>query len=116
MTFTFTDPRGWQDLDVENILINNFLDGRNACYLAYSQPPNVLYIMNGPGIALRLSIAANLKGKHFGQCAAELRKVRGAIPHKYEILIAPSKSPSPASPCCCLPPDPVQPCTPPGSR
>src|SRR5262249_40653590 len=34
MRFTFSDPRGWQDLDVVNVLINDFLDGRNACYLA----------------------------------------------------------------------------------
>ena len=37
MTFVFTDPRGYQDLDVLNVLVNNFLDGRNACYLAYSR-------------------------------------------------------------------------------
>jgi len=51
-TFTFTDPRGWQDLDVVNILINNALDGRQACYLAYSRPLNVLYLVNDPGTAL----------------------------------------------------------------
>ena len=35
MTFTFSDPRGWQDLDVVNVLINNFLDGRRACFVAF---------------------------------------------------------------------------------
>jgi len=34
-TFNFTDVRGWQDLDVVNVLINGALDGRDACYLAY---------------------------------------------------------------------------------
>jgi len=49
MAFTFTDPRGWQDLDVVNVLINNFLDGRNACYLAYSRPSGVLYLVADNG-------------------------------------------------------------------
>ncbi|SPF56872.1 hypothetical protein SBA4_960012 [Candidatus Sulfopaludibacter sp. SbA4] len=51
-TFPFTDPKGYQDLGVVNILINNFLDGRQACYLAYSQPLNVLYLENDAGAGL----------------------------------------------------------------
>jgi hypothetical protein len=51
-TFTFSDPRGSQDLGVLNILINNFLDGRRACYLAYSQPQNLLYLVNDLGDGL----------------------------------------------------------------
>jgi hypothetical protein len=35
-SFTFTDTSGWQDIAVANILINNALDGRGACYLAFS--------------------------------------------------------------------------------
>jgi hypothetical protein len=50
--FTFTDPAGWQNLDVVNILINSFLDGRNSCYLAFSRPLNTLYLMNDAGTAL----------------------------------------------------------------
>ncbi|HEY2018396.1 MAG TPA: hypothetical protein VGH38_33050, partial [Bryobacteraceae bacterium] len=61
-TFTFSDPRGWQDLGVVNVLINNFLDARNACYLAYSQPLNALYLVNDPGLAL-------LPGLSNSQCA-----------------------------------------------
>jgi hypothetical protein len=34
-SFTFSDPDGWQDLGVLNVLVNNFLDGRQACYIAY---------------------------------------------------------------------------------
>jgi len=37
---------------VVNILINNFIDGRQACYLAYSRPLGVLYLVNDPGTAL----------------------------------------------------------------
>jgi len=49
MTFTFTDPLGWQDMAVADILINNALDGRNACYLGYSIPANVLVLVNDAG-------------------------------------------------------------------
>jgi hypothetical protein len=47
--FQFNDPAGWQDLDVVNILINNFLDGRSACYLAYSRSGGVLYLVPDVG-------------------------------------------------------------------
>jgi streptogramin lyase len=50
-TFSFTDPAGYQDLGVVNILINNFLDGRQACYLAYSQPSNTLFLVDDAGEA-----------------------------------------------------------------
>jgi len=60
--FTFADPRGWQDLDVVNILINNFLDGRSACYLAYSRPLNVLYLVNDAGTALLPGLTLNGSG------------------------------------------------------
>jgi hypothetical protein len=42
---------GYQDLGVLNILINNFLDGRHACYLAYSQPANTLLLIDDVGDA-----------------------------------------------------------------
>jgi hypothetical protein len=51
MMFTFLDPRGSPDLGVVNILINTALDGRNACYLAYSVPSNTLYLVNDAGQA-----------------------------------------------------------------
>jgi len=35
-----------------NILANTSLNGRQACYLAYSRPLNVLYLVNDPGTAL----------------------------------------------------------------
>ena len=52
MTVTFSDPIGWQDFDVVNILVNNALDGRQACYLAYSQPLNALYLVGDTGNTL----------------------------------------------------------------
>jgi len=61
-TFTFSDPDGWQDLDVVNVLINNFLDGRYGCYLAYSRPYNVLYLVNDAGTALLPGLVLNGSG------------------------------------------------------
>jgi len=64
MTFTFSDPRGWQDLGVVNILINNFLDGRQACFLAYSQPLGMLYLVadSGSGLLPGLSLSGAASG------------------------------------------------------
>ncbi|SPF52309.1 hypothetical protein SBA4_50012 [Candidatus Sulfopaludibacter sp. SbA4] len=59
MVFTFSDPRGWQDLGVVNILINNFLDGRQSCYLACSQPLNKLYLVNDAGNGLLPALPIN---------------------------------------------------------
>ena len=62
ITFAFADPDGWQDLDVVNILINNFLDGRQACYLAYSRPSNVLYLVTDAGGGLLPGLVLNGSG------------------------------------------------------
>ncbi|HYW43991.1 MAG TPA: VCBS repeat-containing protein [Bryobacteraceae bacterium] len=35
-TFTFTDTNGWQDISVANVLINSAIDGRHACYIAFT--------------------------------------------------------------------------------
>src|SRR5262249_9483845 len=48
-SFTFTDPDGWQDFGVVNVLINRALDGRNACYLAYDRPSSMLYLVSDIG-------------------------------------------------------------------
>ena len=69
-TFNFSDTKGSQDLGVMNILINNFLDGRHACYLAYSRPHNTLYLVNDTGDALlpgqSLDLGLSLSN---GQCS-----------------------------------------------
>ena len=49
LTFAFSDPAGWQKLGVVNVLINNSLDGRAACYLAYSVQSNTLLLVNDAG-------------------------------------------------------------------
>ena len=50
--FRFSDSRGYADLDVVNVLINNVLDARNSCYLAYSRSSGVLYLVADDGATL----------------------------------------------------------------
>jgi len=52
LTFTYNDPKGYQDMGVLNVLINNFLDGRRACYVAYVQTSNTLYVVGDDGSTL----------------------------------------------------------------
>lgn len=51
-TFQFYDADGYQDINVLNILVNDWLDGRQACYLAYVRPLNGVYLVNDAGNAL----------------------------------------------------------------
>jgi hypothetical protein len=39
------------DFGIVNVLINNFIDGRHACYLAYAAATNTLYLVNDAGDA-----------------------------------------------------------------
>jgi hypothetical protein len=61
-TFTFADANGLQDLGIFNVLINNFLDGRQACYLAYSVPTNTLFLVNDAGNGLLPGLILNGSG------------------------------------------------------
>ncbi|MEZ5355698.1 MAG: hypothetical protein R2762_23945 [Bryobacteraceae bacterium] len=49
LTFEFSHPKGFTALDVVNVLINQYLDGSAACYVAYSQRYKVLYLVNDLG-------------------------------------------------------------------
>ena len=60
--FQFSDADGWQDLGVLNVLINNALDGRHACYVGYSRPDNVLFLVNDTGDGLLPGLALNGSG------------------------------------------------------
>jgi hypothetical protein len=60
--FTFNDTNGVSDLGVVNVLINNFLNGNYACYIAYSRPLGVLYLVNDPGTALLPAITLGGSG------------------------------------------------------
>src|SRR5437016_4861940 len=50
-TFTITDTSGYTNLGVVNVLINDFIDGRSACYAAYAEGGNTLYLVDDAGDA-----------------------------------------------------------------
>ena len=52
LEMTVSDPDGVPDLNVLNLLINNGLDARDACYLAYVYPTNTLYLVSDSGEGL----------------------------------------------------------------
>jgi hypothetical protein len=47
----FSSPSGFAYLTVVNVLINNALDARQACYLAYSVADNTLFLVKDAGNA-----------------------------------------------------------------
>jgi hypothetical protein len=51
LTLRVTDSKGAGDFGVVNMLVNNFIDGRHACYLAYVASSNTLYLVNDAGDA-----------------------------------------------------------------
>jgi hypothetical protein len=57
--FSFRNSIEATDLSVVNVLINNFLDGGSACYLAYARSINVLYLVNDAGDALLPGMVLN---------------------------------------------------------
>jgi len=78
-TLVFSDPRGYQDLDVVNLLVNNFIDGRHACYLAYSVPSSALFLVDDGGDAggpfVQPGVANTLQNS---QCGVNLQQVVGS--------------------------------------
>jgi len=50
-TVTFSDPGGYQNLQVVDVLINNALDGRRACYIAFTPSSNSLLLVDDAGDA-----------------------------------------------------------------
>lgn len=55
LTLQFSHPEGFQNLGVLNVLINKALDGANACYIAFSQPSGMLYLVDDKGPEAGLS-------------------------------------------------------------
>lgn len=49
LTFRFSHPDGAAQMGIVNILVNQALDGNRACYIAYSQPDRVLYLVKDSG-------------------------------------------------------------------
>jgi len=55
LTVNYAAFGGYATLDVLNVLINTYLDGRQACYLAYSRSANTLNIVGDNGDASKLT-------------------------------------------------------------
>jgi hypothetical protein len=51
LTFRFTDSAGTSDTNVVDMLIDEYLDGVGACYLAYVPSSNTLYLVDDAGDA-----------------------------------------------------------------
>ena len=51
VTFTVADAKGAADIGIVNLLVNNFIDGRQACYLAYVAATNSLLLVDDAGDA-----------------------------------------------------------------
>jgi hypothetical protein len=74
-TAKFGDTDGYTFLGVVNILINDALDGRHACYLAYSRPLNTLYLVNDNGDGLLPGISGYATGTiSNSQCTVTLQQ------------------------------------------
>lgn len=72
-TFQFVDPKGWADLDFVNILFSPSLDPIHACYLGYSRPLNLLYLVNDAGTALLPEATLTTPGTlQNSQCGVDL--------------------------------------------
>jgi hypothetical protein len=63
-TFRFNHPISAANFDVVNALINTALNGNSACYIAYSRPNQVLYLVNdgGPGTGLSAGLPLGATG------------------------------------------------------
>ncbi len=62
LVFRFTHTSGFAQLGVVNALINQYLNGDFACYIAYSQPLGVLYLVNDLGPGSGISAGLTLGG------------------------------------------------------
>ncbi len=62
LVLKFSHPQGYRQLTVVNALINEYLNGNSACYIAYSQPLQVLYLVNDQGPGSGLSVGLTLGG------------------------------------------------------
>ena len=60
--FTFNDTNGISDMGVLNVLINDSLNGNQACYLAYARAANQLYLVNDAGNGLLTPMTLNGSG------------------------------------------------------
>jgi len=63
-TFTFSDSGGWQNLKLVDVLINNVLDGRRACYIAFV--PSAEGVPSGSGSLFLVDDSGDAGGPYQG--------------------------------------------------
>jgi hypothetical protein len=72
-TIVVTDTKGGSDLGVVNVLVNNFIDGHQACYLAYVAATNTLLLVDDAGDAAGpyapLALNGGTGNVHNSQCS-----------------------------------------------
>ncbi len=72
VSVTVSDPDGAANLGVINVLVNDFLNGAGACYLAFVSPANALYLVNDVGDGLIGPVVAGVAGSAVNkQCAID---------------------------------------------
>ncbi len=62
VSFTVSDPEGAASLGVINVLVNNFLNGAGACYLAFVSPANQIFLVNDVGDGLHGPVTVGVPG------------------------------------------------------
>jgi hypothetical protein len=50
-TFTITDPNGWQNISLVDVLVNRYLNAVNACYIAILPGINTILLVDNAGDA-----------------------------------------------------------------
>src|SRR5712692_1027162 len=67
-TFTFTDPNGFTDLILPEIIFNVFRDGRNACLVLYDRFSNRFFLVNDSSTGSSTVAAGSSEFAENGQC------------------------------------------------
>ena len=75
--YEVNDLDGTGDLAISNLLINNFLDGRQACYLAYDHGLNILYLVKDDGATLSPPLPFDASGRSTGSISNSQCTVNG---------------------------------------
>ena len=64
-TFTITNTKGAADIRIINVLVNDFIDGRHGCYLAYIAQYHLLALVDD-GRRLRFTELTSVASKRRG--------------------------------------------------
>ena len=76
LTTRFSDPDGVADLGVLNVLINRHLDGAQACYLAYDNQSDWVFLVGDDGGSLTGAPRGAVATLQNSQCALDVSAVQ----------------------------------------